>query len=195
MKTKTLILTCLVLVLIFTFSHEKSVATPKATATSKIGVVNVLKVFRDCKRNETYKVQMAEEQAKIEAQLKQLEIEIVAEEAGLQVVKQGSDDYMARAKKLFEKRAYYQAQQEFYKRQIEMKYQNWTEKLYQDILAKTTEIAKKKGLELVLEQNTPELPSLSYSELMTIITTHKVLYSGGCVDISDEVMSLVNAVK
>jgi Skp family chaperone for outer membrane proteins len=54
-------------------------------------------------------------------------------------------------------------------------------------------VAKEKGLDIVLEKDEPEFPLSNYTELMTVISTHKVLYSSGCVDISDEVMARLDA--
>jgi len=96
-------------------------------------------------------------------------------------------------KELLEKQAKFEAQQQFYKQQIELKDKRWTEQLYKDILRETCEVAKQKGLDLVLERDEPELPALSAFDLMTIIRTHKLLYSGGCLDITEEVMGRIDA--
>jgi Skp family chaperone for outer membrane proteins len=69
-------------------------------------------------------------------------------------------------------------------------------KIYTDILRIVNEVAQQKGLDLVLEKNEPELlDSTPANELMLTIRTHKVLYSGGCVDITDEVIARLDAGK
>ena len=57
------------------------------------------------------------------------------------------------------------------------------------------EVAKKKKLDLVLEKNELEFPSANASELMMEIRTHKVLYSSGCVDLTDEVIATLDEDK
>ena len=88
-----------------------------------------------------------------------------------------------------------QAQQKFYEQQLELKDQRWTEELYQDILKATENVAKEKVLTLVLENSTVELPALNGQDLMMTIRTNKVLYSGGSVDVTDEVMKRVDSKK
>jgi len=69
------------------------------------------------------------------------------------------------------------------------------EALYEDILREIGEVAKQKDLDLVFERSEPELSALSPQELDDTISTHKLLYSGDCLDITDEVMARVDAKK
>jgi len=57
----------------------------------------------------------------------------------------------------------------------------------------TNELAKQKGLDLVFESDEPEFPASSRDELMLTISTHKLLYSGGCLDITDDVVAQLDA--
>ncbi len=195
MKIKTIVLACLAVIVALSmaggYSRAGSKRTPKSAV--EIGVVSVLKVFQNYKGNEKYRQSAIAERVRAEAELEKLSKEIEAEEAGLRTLKAGSDDYLALVKQILTKRAGLQAQQEFYKQQEALKEQQWTEKVYKDVLRITAEVAKKKGLDIVLEKDEPEFPMLNYTELMTVISTHKVLYSGGCVDISDEVMARLDA--
>ena len=195
MKIKTIVLACLAVIVALPMAGGYSRAGAKRTTKSavKIGVVSVLKVFQNYKGNEKYRQSATAERVRAEAELEKLSKEIEAEEAGLKTLKAGSDDYLARVKQILTKQASLQAQQEFYKQRAALKEQQWTEKVYKDILRITTEVAKKKGLDIVLEKDEPEFPLLNYTELVTVISTHKVLYSGGCVDISDEVLARLDA--
>jgi len=56
------------------------------------------------------------------------------------------------------------------------------------------EIAREKGLDLVLERTEPEFP-ISGEELMMTFSSHKVLYGGGCIDLTKEVTSRLDASK
>jgi Skp family chaperone for outer membrane proteins len=69
------------------------------------------------------------------------------------------------------------------------------EALYEDILREVGEVAKQKDLDLVFERSEPELSALGPQELDATISTHKLLYSGDCLDITDEVMARVDAKK
>jgi Skp family chaperone for outer membrane proteins len=161
----------------------------------KIAVVSIAKIFQNCKRSVSYREEAGAEQNGIIAELEKLSKEIEAERAGLKTLKEDSSDYMARAKELFEKQASYQARQEFYKQQMELKDKLWTKELYQDILRIAGEIAKEKGLDLVFREDEIDFSEANTSELGLAIRTQKLLYSGGCLDITDEVTARLDAGK
>ncbi len=190
MKARTMVLGCLAGLVILAMGYEYSQAQSKVDAPSlKIGIVSILKVFRDCKRSAAYRNELIAEQNRIRAELQALSKEIEAQEAGLKALKQDSSDYLAQRKELIDKRASLQAQQDFNKEQVVLKEYRWSKALYNDILQITTELAEEKGLDLVLEKDEIDVLSLSVNEISEAIRTHKVLYSGGCVDISDEVVA------
>jgi len=86
-----------------------------------------------------------------------------------------------------------EAQQKFNSQQMVLKDRRWTEQLYEEILRITKRLAEEKGLDLVLERDEPEFPVPSPDELMMTLSTHKVLYSAGCVDITDELVARMDA--
>jgi Skp family chaperone for outer membrane proteins len=190
MKARTMVLGCLAGVVILAMGYEYSQAQSKGdTPSSKIGIVSILKVFRVCKRSAAHRNELIAEQNRIRAALQELSKEIEAQEAGLKALKQDSSDYLAQRKELIDKRASLQAQQDFNKEQIILKEYKWSKELYNDILQITSELAEQKGLDLVLEKDEIDVLTLSVNEISDTIRTHKVLYSGGCVDISDEVVA------
>ncbi|HUU19348.1 MAG TPA: OmpH family outer membrane protein [Sedimentisphaerales bacterium] len=190
MKARTMVLGCLAGVVILAMGYEYSQAQPKGdTPSSKIGTVSIMKVFRDCKRSAAHRTEIYAEQNRIRAELEKLSKEIEAQEAGLKALKQDSSDYLAQRKELIDKRASLQAQQDFNKEQIILKEYRWSKELYNDILQITSELAEQKGLDLVLEKDEIDIFALSVNEISQTIRTHKVLYNGGCVDFTDEVVA------
>lgn len=194
MKIKVVVLSCLTAAIVLSLVHVPGWAKTKSEKTRlKIGVVSIRRIFKDCKKNVQYRQQATLEQQRVIAELEKSSKEIEAERAGLKTLKQGSNDYMARVKTILEKQAGLQAQQEFHKQQIELKDQRWTEELYKDILQQTDKTARQRGLDLVFEKDQIDFPAASANELMLTIRTHKLLYSGGCLDITDEVMAKLDA--
>lgn len=190
MKVKTMVLSCLTGVVIMAMVFEYSQAQSKSnTPSSKIGVVSILKVFRDCKRSAAHRNELLAEQNRIRAALQTLSKDIEAQEAGLKALKPESSDYLAQRKELIDNQARLEAEQKFYKEQVILKQYKWSKELYQDILRITSELAEQKGLDLVLKKDEIDLLALSVNEISETVRTHKVLYSGGCVDISDEVVA------
>jgi Skp family chaperone for outer membrane proteins len=66
------------------------------------------------------------------------------------------------------------------------------EALYQETLKITKEVAKEKGVTLVLERTEPEFP-VTPDELMMTFSTHKVLYAENCPDLTEEVTARLDA--
>lgn len=196
MKAKAVLFICVMSAVVLLMAYQHSQAGSESEAVGpKVGVVSIRRIFQDCKRNAKYREEAGVEQDKIVAELDKLRKEIEAEEVGLKALKVGSSDYMELMKGILEKQASLQARQEFHKKQLALKDQRWTEQLYTDILREAGEVAKQRGLDIVFANDEPEFPALSAQELMMAIRTHKVLYSGGCLDITEEVMNRVDKEK
>ena len=190
MKIKTaIILSCLIGIAFLSIGYEYSGAEPEQSTSKKIGVVNVRAIFRDCKRNINYREQAVADYKTAMMELESLSKELEADKAGLKTLKQGSPDYMKQYKQILEKQANLNAQQEYNKQQRVLKEQQNTEELYKDILQITKELARQKNLDLVLENNEPEFPLTSTEELLAALSTHKVIYSSGCLDLTKEVIA------
>jgi Skp family chaperone for outer membrane proteins len=196
MKIRTIVLSFLLGAVVLSMGYEYSRAEPKADKpSSKIGVVNIQRIFLICKRNAKYEEETKAEQNKLNAELEKLMAELKAEEAGLKTLKPGSSDRIAQVEEILTKQAGLQTKDELYKRRLELRYQLFIEGLYKDILRETTEVAKQKGLDLVQVKDEIEFPALSVNDAMMAIRTHKLLYSGGCLDITDEVIARVDKEK
>ena len=194
MRIKAVVLGCLAGAAVLFASYQYCWGQAKADAPAlKIGVVGVRKVFRESKRNNKYRTDALAEQSKTRAELEKLSKEAEAQEAGMKALKVGSADYLTQYKELLEKRAGLEARQQFSNQQRLQKDRSWTEELYKEILRITGEMAQQKGLDLVFEKDEPEFPIESADELMMVLSTHKVLYSAGCVDLTSEVTARLDA--
>jgi Skp family chaperone for outer membrane proteins len=189
MKVKAVIaLSCLVGVVVLSTGYELSLAQTKPDQPSfRIAVVNVRDVFRTCQRNATYRQQAMAEYNRTMTELERLSREIEADEAGLKTLKPGSADHLKQYEQTLRKKADLDARQQFLKQQRALKDRQWTEQLYQEVLQITKELAEQKGFDMVFDKQEPEFPASSGDELMLTLSTHKLLYSGGCADITDEV--------
>jgi Skp family chaperone for outer membrane proteins len=195
MKLKTAVFVMLTAVLFVPIAaiEQGQAASSQEPKCLKIGVVSIRRIFQDCKRNVKHRQELAAERDKLETELEKLTKEIDLEKTGLKTLKPGSPDYLSAMKEILEKQANLQAQQEFFKRQMDVREQTIIEDLFKDIVKATNEVAKEKGLDLVLEKSEPDLPAANSNELTLAISTHKVLYSAGCEDITDEVLAKIDA--
>lgn len=168
-------------------------AAPPATGPApRIGVVSMREVFRVSKKHAQYSQQAMARQARARAELADLTRKVESEEAELKTLRQGTPDYTRQLQAVIEAQARLQSQQEFLRQQSMLDDKKWLEDLYQAFTRATQAIAKEKGLDLVLERTEPEFPVPS-EELMTTLYMHKVLYSGGCIDLTSEVTARLDA--
>jgi Skp family chaperone for outer membrane proteins len=159
----------------------------------KIAVISVQEIFKNCKRTANYMKEVVAERERINAEEEKLKAEIDARKDGLKTLKVGSDEYMALMKEVLTKQADLQVRETLHERQRVLKEQQMVEGLYKDILRETEEVAKQKGLDLVFERSIPELPALSPAELEQTMGMHKLLYGGGSLDITKEVMARLDS--
>ena len=138
---------------------------------------------------------ISEENEKMAAEEDRLDQERKALADSLKAFKLGSSDYMKRFEEMLEKQNRLKTLQELNPRKKVLEQMQWTQNLYQEILRLSKEVAAKKGLNLVIGADEPEFPFQSYEELVMTLSTHKVLYSDGCVDITNEVIAELDKIK
>jgi Skp family chaperone for outer membrane proteins len=192
MKAKVLALVCMgmvlgVLVLGYSSRAEQAASDP----LSRIGVVSVVKILRDCQRQVDYENEVAADQDKIRGELSRMSQEVDADQAKLKTFKSGTTESLDLYKSVVEKQAKIQALQEYYREAGTAKQKLRTEQVFKDILDATNKVAEQKGLAIVLERSEPEFP-IAAERFMLALTTHKVLYAKACVDITADVMALVD---
>ena len=176
----------------FEFSSAQAPAGP--SPASKIGVVSISGVFNKCQRQIQYRDQVLATQSRTRAELDALAKQIDAQKAELDTLKPSSDDYLKLMQSLIENQAKLNSRQEYLKQQRAVEDRRWFEKLYQELLKTVTAIAQEKKLDVVLERTEPSFPLPQASdELMAMVSTHKVLYAAGCVDLTDEVIARLDA--
>jgi Skp family chaperone for outer membrane proteins len=206
MKSKVILLVNLVLLVILIAVFGNPAVTSIGAAESvpgnvvsvgavqlKIGIVSVRTVFMESTRIATYKQEVTFERQQIQAGLENDAKEIEAGEGALNALVRGSSDYLSQMKELIQKQTKLESDKKFYGQALAMKEQRITEDIYKMILEQSSIVAKQKGLALVLEKSEIVLPAPSLSQLDAIMGTNKVLYSGGCVDITKEVTDGVDA--
>jgi Skp family chaperone for outer membrane proteins len=190
MKIKTAVLVCLISVVVLLLVHEYSMAQVKNNDTTlPIGIVDVRRALRECNATKKYRERTTAENSKMDAEEQQLTREIQALAAGLRALKPNTSDYLSQYKEYLQKQGDLKALQEFNPRQKATKHQQWTQTLYQEILRLTKVLAAEKRLALVLGSDEPTFPIQQYEELAMTLSTHKVLYNNGCLDLTDEVIA------
>lgn len=193
MKSKSAFIGLIIGVVALLATFEYGHAQPTISSLSKIGVVSVRNVFNGSQQQARYRSQVLAQQSQSRAQLEDLAKEIAAEEAEMKTLLPGTPDHLKRLQSVLEKQAKLQSQQEYLKQQSTLENKQWMEMLYRETLKIVNILAQEKGLDLVLERTDPVFP-ISSEELMATFSTHKVLYSGRCLDLTAEVISRLDAI-
>jgi len=188
MKRRTIVIGVMICICAILATFQYGHAGPSAASGARIGVVSIRTVFNQCQAQAQYRAQMVARQNRARAQLEAQAKMVEAADAELKTLRPGTADYLQQLEKVLKGRAELESQQEFLTQQRMTQDKMWMEKLYQETLRMVATVAREKGLELVLERTEPEFPTSS-EELMATFSTHKVLYAGGSVDLTAEVMA------
>ncbi|MBN1795277.1 MAG: OmpH family outer membrane protein [Sedimentisphaerales bacterium] len=189
MTKKSILAVSLVAIALSVVVLNNNIAKSASAAGAKIGTVNVKKIFDESKKNTKFKEEMSSEQEKIIAEIDKTRAEIEAEKAGLKTVKAGSDEHMTRMKTLMSKQADLGAKQEFYSQKMAMKERQWIVTFYNEIITITREVARERGLDLVLENSQIDLENIPDETLVMSILMRTAIHTEGCTDITEDVMA------
>ena len=193
-----LVLVCGVLMMTAFFARDvfsSAESKPQTPATpSKIGVVGILQIIQERARGDKQLSDILAERNKGLTELAELSKEIEVNEADLRHLKSDSSDYIKELEQLVEKKTRLQSRKEFLDRQAVLRQQLWTQQLYIQVVQASRQVAAEKGLDLVLTKDEPENLPVS-EQFSNAVATQKVLYSGGCVDITEDVRSRLKIEK
>jgi Skp family chaperone for outer membrane proteins len=173
------------------YQHGKLNAV-SAVAPAKIGVVNVTSVLENCKKHKQWQQKMQAEQSEVKAQLGKMEEELKGLEANLKLRTPGSEDYLNILKELTEKSAMAEARNKYYQDKVTAEMQQWTEGLYQQMLKVVNDVAKEKGLDMVMADELLDLPAPSLRDFMLTIKTKKMLYYNTNYDLTGDVLAALD---
>jgi Skp family chaperone for outer membrane proteins len=196
MKFKTMVIGCLAGAVILAMGYEYLQAQPNVAGPgSKIGIVSVGRALRNCQATVKFKEKVNVEYQQMADEENKLSDEGRALADSLKAYKPNSNDYNERLQEMVQKQSQLKALQEVNPRRRVLKEMQWTQTLYQEILRITKELAAEKGLNLVLGADEPEFPFQRYEELVMTLSTHKVLYNEGCVDLTNEVIARLDKIQ
>jgi Skp family chaperone for outer membrane proteins len=193
---KLLVVGFVITVIAISFGYRQGIAAGEKQITpSKVAVVDVTKVLQSSKKHKQWQEKMTTNEGQMKAEFEKAKKELEVLQANLNLFKSGSKDYVDAMREFLDKKGLLEAKDKFYQEKINMEMQQWTESLYVQMLDITEKIAKKKGIDIVLAQEQLDLPSPSLRDFMLSIRTKKVLYCGTQLDITDEVLALLDEVQ
>jgi len=164
-------------------------------APARIGVASVRRIIENSRKNAQWEAKARAEGEKIRMEREKLSKELGAIEADMATRKVGSSDYLKLMREGTEKQAILEAKDKFYQQEFSLKQQQRIERLYQDIIAAVASVAKDKGADLVIVKEEFQFPSASLRELTLVIQTSKVLYNAEHMDITNDVLAVLDKEK
>ena len=193
MKTKMLVLVCLLGTWVLFLSYGYSSAQ-SGGALSRIGTVNIEDVSKNCDATKVYAEKANAEFKKMTDEEDKLNLAIQALQTELDsgALKVGTQDYFDRYRELAQKKSQLGYLKDFNTSEMALKNQLWKMDLYKKILDIANKIGKEKDLYLVLAVEEPDLSPQKAEEFPNIVRSHKILYSGGCADLTKEVIEKLN---
>ena len=177
-------------------SYDRGLAAARKEITpARIGIVSVNRILTKSKKHAQWQDKMAVEEQASRAEIDKLGKELEAVKADMATRKVDSNDYMKLMRQALDKEAAYEARKQSYEREMSLKVQFWTESLYRDVLAVILTVAKEKGLDMVVAKEEVEFPSAGIRDLMLSIRTNTVLYHSEHMDITNEVLAVLDGVN
>lgn len=183
MKSKKVFLMGLFCVVVLCLlGYQGQLAAARKERPVRLAVVNLRELLQNWKKYTDYKAKADSEEEKIFSELKKLSNEVETAQVVLSTRKVGTGDYWDLRQELVVKQGSLEVKREFYKQQLEqmvLRNQQWTEKIYKEIVSCVAKIAEQKDIDIVLEKDELGLPVL--------------LYSAEDLDITKDVMALLDA--
>ena len=171
-------------------------AAAQAQTSPKVGVVNPAKVLQAMKEREAV-------EARLESEMRTLQQSIQAKgeaanklKAELDQLKPDSPQYAEKRQEHIRAAMAAKLEQDFAKLQADQLRATQLLSLYTKIETTTGEVARERGLDLVLTQMTVDLspgPELTASRVMELVARRNVLYAAPTVDITTDVAAKLDA--
>jgi Skp family chaperone for outer membrane proteins len=187
---------CAVMILALSFGYRQGIAAgEKQIAPSKVAIVDVTKVLQNSKKHKQWQEKMSKDEEQMKAEFQKAKRDMETLQDNMNLLKSGTKDYIDAMKEFLDKKSLLEAKDKFYQEKVNIEMQQWTEKLYTQMLEITAAIAQKKGIDIVLAQEQLEFPSPSLRDFMLSIRTKKVLYCSTQLDITDDVLVAIDEAK
>jgi Skp family chaperone for outer membrane proteins len=166
--------------------------TPAGAAAMPVGVVDLVKVFNEFEQTKAlnteldrYKQRLSDEQQKREEQLS-------VERQTLQGFAPDTAEYRKRSAALKKLIIEYQAWLATEREVLKDEHGRWIERTYQMVTQSIAEVARRKGLQLALTREELETDVDDAEVLKKQILNRKVIYYDPMLDITDDVLVILN---
>ncbi len=163
----------------------------------KLAVVSIQRVLSDCQEAKDINARMESAKKDFEAQGNERQKTLQQLRVSLNDLKPGTPQYEDRRKEFVQKVVEAKSWQEISQEDMQRQQKQNMRSIYEKIEQRVSEIAGKKGLDLVIPDSRQPFPetvdNISLDQLRAFITSRTVLYAHPSIDISGEVIAALDA--
>ena len=158
----------------------------------KVAVVDVIRIFNECQQTKDVNERFQLRDEKFAEQRQKLKEAVDLKEAELEAFARGSKEYIERFKQWVQLQIDYGATIKIHQRKIVRDQVFWTRRTYTQIVQAVEEVAKARGLLLVLYRDDMDLQTDDLQDLGSRLRDRKVVFSAAGLDITQDVLDKVN---
>ncbi|MCG3179900.1 MAG: hypothetical protein BIFFINMI_02250 [Phycisphaerae bacterium] len=158
-----------------------------------VGVVDVAQIIAQARELQDAKVQLTDEQGKLEAEVNTRRTRLQQMEDALKKLKPEQPDFNDKQDELVRELTRFRVEIEERKKALVLKHLLYTAGFYKKLNDAIADIAKAKGLDVVLyKESYTEVNADSIEEMYAKIQQRKVLYNSARCDLTPEVLNRLN---
>ena len=167
------------------------------TTATKIATANVMKVFNEIQETKDLKSKMENDQKNLQATDLQKKTQLKDLQSARDALKPEAPDYDKANQALMQAAVDYEVWQRIQGANIQRQQKEQMLKIFNKITTAVAQVATQKGLDLVVAEQRPEVPDnldqINVDQVRLLINQRNVLYSTPNVDISNEVITAMDA--
>jgi Skp family chaperone for outer membrane proteins len=159
----------------------------------KIGIVDISSVFEKYQKRIDLDQELKEQEKGFQDEINKKRKEIIDLDEEIQLLDLGSESRSSNENLLERKNVELEGYAKFAERQLLKKYKDFFENIYQEVVHKVEEIGKQEDFDLIIKKEESDVKSGKISDLQFKIGIRTVLYHSDSVDITLDVIDILNA--
>ncbi len=184
---------CLVFALLASLIYANINLANAEAEDFKIGIVDISSVFEKYQKRIDLDLELKEQEKGFQDEVNKKRKEIIDLDEETQLLDLGSETRSNNENLLERKNVELEGYAKFAERQLLKKYKDFFENIYQEVVLKVEEIGKQEGFDLIIKNEESDLKGGQISDLQFKIGIRTVLYHSDSVEITLDVIDVLNA--
>ncbi len=168
-----------------------------ASAQAKLGVVNTARIFNEMQETKALQTKLQSDRDGLADTERQKRGQLQALKESRDQLKPDSPQYQQRNEELVKASVEFEVWGRMMQLNVQRQQKQQIARLFDKIQTAVTEVAKNKGLDLVVAEQATEMPAdmdqINVDQLKALINQRNILYAAEGLDISNEVITRLDA--